>query len=564
MHVTFSYDEKYRVPASAKAAIVAPSLVSDRYVQLLPVYEAGPALAAGTRIPLERTAVPVELDRVSQSLDDLMVALGPDGANKNGALNELLRTSAANLDGNGDKLNGTVARPLDRAVDPVRQPRRPLRHREEPPVLHLDARHQQRAGAPAQLRPRDRRDPAERGAREPQGDPRQPRRRGRRGVGLRLGQPGAAQEQPRPRGHGDRTPSPRTVRPSPQLLENAPVALSNLQNAYHPETGTLDTRNNAKGLDDPLLLVCSILTGPDAARATRKLCDSLQEGAAAQAAHSAVAAERRCAAGQPAAERPRQPAWCRPHARRTARRLPMTYAVTRTSPRAPRRRTRRGRRAEPAVARRGSRVQRLRPAAPGRRRHRRRLVHRHGRVRRRARPRAPVVGQGQPGDRRLRRGHPGDRLDRDGPAAAARRRRAARQRDGRAQADLAPRREVRRARRPDRRAAPGPPRTGRPHPARAHEPQPRGRGGARRDVAAAQRWWRRAAEDHRGRAQQRAARPHRRRQGPRHAAEHLRRWTRRAEGRDRPGHRQHRPALGDAGEEPGQDRRRPSTSCPRA
>ena len=46
----------------------------------------------GRESRLERTAVPVELDRVSQSLDDLMVALGPDGANKDGALNELLRT----------------------------------------------------------------------------------------------------------------------------------------------------------------------------------------------------------------------------------------------------------------------------------------------------------------------------------------------------------------------------------------------------------------------------------------------------------------------------------------
>ena len=50
---------------------------------------------------------------------------------------------------------------------------------------------------------------------------------------------------------------------------------------------------------------------------------------------------------------------------------------------------------------------------------------------------------------------------------------------------------------------------GRPHPAVAHQPQPRGRGGPRRDVAAAQRWWRRPAEDHRGRAQQRAPWPHR-------------------------------------------------------
>jgi phospholipid/cholesterol/gamma-HCH transport system substrate-binding protein len=60
-----------------------------------------------------------------------------------------------------------------------------------------------------------------------------------------------------------------------EVLDNAPVALSNLQNAYHPQTGTLDTRNNAKGLDDPLLLLCSILTGPTHTGNT-KLCGSLK------------------------------------------------------------------------------------------------------------------------------------------------------------------------------------------------------------------------------------------------------------------------------------------------
>ncbi len=203
MHVTFSYDDKYRVPASAKAAIVAPSLVSDRYVQLLPVYQSGPALAAGTRIPLgahgsSRRARP----RVPEPRR-------PHGGARTRRRQQERRAqrAAAHLRGQPrrqrrqDQRHGP--RPLDRAVDPVRQPRRPLRHGEEPPVLHLDAGDEQRAGAAAQLRPRDRRDPAQRGAREPQGDAREPRCRRRRGVGLRLRQPRAAQEQPRPGGHRD-------------------------------------------------------------------------------------------------------------------------------------------------------------------------------------------------------------------------------------------------------------------------------------------------------------------------------------------------------------------------
>ena len=151
----------------------------------------GPALAAGTRIPLERTAVPVELDRISQSLDDLMVALGPDGANKNGALNEPAATpSAANLDGNGDKINGTV-HDLSTALSTLSGSRDDLFGT----VKNLQSFTSMLATNNAQVRRLNsdlatRRDPAQRGAREPQGDAREPRCRRRRGLGLRRRQPG--------------------------------------------------------------------------------------------------------------------------------------------------------------------------------------------------------------------------------------------------------------------------------------------------------------------------------------------------------------------------------------
>ncbi|MGZ6801398.1 MAG: MCE family protein [Mycobacteriaceae bacterium] len=106
--VTFEYDAKYRVPASAKAAVEAPSLVSDRYVQLFPAYTSGPVMQSGAQIGLDRTAVPVELDRISQSLDQLLVALGPTGANKNGAFQDLLHTGAQNLAGQGQNLHDTT------------------------------------------------------------------------------------------------------------------------------------------------------------------------------------------------------------------------------------------------------------------------------------------------------------------------------------------------------------------------------------------------------------------------------------------------------------------------
>jgi phospholipid/cholesterol/gamma-HCH transport system substrate-binding protein len=275
VHVTFSYDEKYRVPATAKAAIVAPSLVSDRYVQLLPVYEAGPALAAGTRIPVSRTAVPVELDRVSQSLDDLMVALGPDGANKDGALNQLLQTSAANLDGNGDKLNSTV-RDLSTALSTLSGSRDDLFGT----VKNLQSFTSMLATNNAQVR-RLNSDLATVAVQL--SEERENHKATLSSLGVAVDEVSGFVSDNRAllKSNLDRAVTvtgafAKNRQALAQVLENAPVALSNLQNAYHPETGTLDTRNNAEGFDDPLLLVCSILTGPTNTGNTR-LCDSLKK-----------------------------------------------------------------------------------------------------------------------------------------------------------------------------------------------------------------------------------------------------------------------------------------------
>jgi phospholipid/cholesterol/gamma-HCH transport system substrate-binding protein len=88
--------------------IVPPSIVGDRYLQLTPVWRSGPVLGDGARIPESRTAVPVEYDQIVSSLNDLDVALGPKGANAKGALSRLVDVGAANLDGNGRRLHDTV------------------------------------------------------------------------------------------------------------------------------------------------------------------------------------------------------------------------------------------------------------------------------------------------------------------------------------------------------------------------------------------------------------------------------------------------------------------------
>ena len=43
------------------AAIITPTLVADRFVQLVPAYSTGPALPDGGDIPIERSIVPVEM-----------------------------------------------------------------------------------------------------------------------------------------------------------------------------------------------------------------------------------------------------------------------------------------------------------------------------------------------------------------------------------------------------------------------------------------------------------------------------------------------------------------------
>jgi virulence factor Mce-like protein len=108
VRVEMTIDDDYDVPADADAVVLAPSLVSDRYVQFAPVYDGGPKMEDGDEVPLDRTGIPVELDAVYGALDELAAALGPTGANENGALSDLVDTGAANLEGNGDALNRTL------------------------------------------------------------------------------------------------------------------------------------------------------------------------------------------------------------------------------------------------------------------------------------------------------------------------------------------------------------------------------------------------------------------------------------------------------------------------
>ncbi|WP_067564825.1 MCE family protein [Nocardia acidivorans] len=103
--VVMSVDATVKIPADAIAALVNPQLITNRHVELTPAYTGdGPALAPNAHIPLPRTRVPVELDRILANFDKLGAAL--KGDNETGPMAS--RVLFPLLDGNGDRLRETL------------------------------------------------------------------------------------------------------------------------------------------------------------------------------------------------------------------------------------------------------------------------------------------------------------------------------------------------------------------------------------------------------------------------------------------------------------------------
>jgi phospholipid/cholesterol/gamma-HCH transport system substrate-binding protein len=97
-----------KIPSDAQAFIMAPNIVNDRFVQLNPPYTGGPVMPDHGSIPESRTAVPVSVDEVIDSLNQFALALGPSGANQHGALSALLHAAAVAFGSNGSALHSTL------------------------------------------------------------------------------------------------------------------------------------------------------------------------------------------------------------------------------------------------------------------------------------------------------------------------------------------------------------------------------------------------------------------------------------------------------------------------
>jgi phospholipid/cholesterol/gamma-HCH transport system substrate-binding protein len=106
--ITFHFDDKFKVPADAKAVVLSPSLVTSRAIQLTPAYTGGPELKDNAVIPQNRTAVPVEFDDFRVQLERLAETLQPTQPGGVSTLGSLVNTAADNLRGEGANIRDTV------------------------------------------------------------------------------------------------------------------------------------------------------------------------------------------------------------------------------------------------------------------------------------------------------------------------------------------------------------------------------------------------------------------------------------------------------------------------
>jgi phospholipid/cholesterol/gamma-HCH transport system substrate-binding protein len=262
--VTMSYDAKYKVPADAKAVIVSPAIVGDRFVQLTPVWTEGDdVLESGAELTTEDTAVPLELDEIYQSIDDLTVALGPEGANSKGALTNLLDSTAKNFAGQGDQFHQTIenlgkftgtlannkdelfgtAREMERFVRALSKNDKTVRRFNDSLVGAADLLADERTDLAAALK----------------------------NLGVAMDQVSSFVKENRDalskNIKGLNAVSKILVKQRAALDETlavAPTALTNLFHTYNPKTGTLDTRTSVgENINDltsnPARVLCAIL-----------------------------------------------------------------------------------------------------------------------------------------------------------------------------------------------------------------------------------------------------------------------------------------------------------------
>ena len=111
VRVEMEIDSKYRIEKSDEtfAQIVPISVISDRYVQLGPVFQGnGEYLADGDTLDTSVTQIPAELDDVFKQLKKLLDAIEPGKEGEPGALGDLIVQLNRTLDDRERDLQGTL------------------------------------------------------------------------------------------------------------------------------------------------------------------------------------------------------------------------------------------------------------------------------------------------------------------------------------------------------------------------------------------------------------------------------------------------------------------------
>ena len=82
--------------------------MASRTIQLSPPYTGGPVLEDGAVIPIDRTQVPVEYDELSDSLNRILIDLGPTPEQPQGPFGDVIESFADGLAGKGQQINTTL------------------------------------------------------------------------------------------------------------------------------------------------------------------------------------------------------------------------------------------------------------------------------------------------------------------------------------------------------------------------------------------------------------------------------------------------------------------------
>ncbi|SFC60472.1 virulence factor Mce family protein [Nocardioides terrae] len=277
--VTMHYADDVQVPADAKAVIVAPSVVGDRFVQLTPAYTRGPVLEDGAVLDTSRTAVPLELDDIYGSLDKLVVALGPTGANKNGALSDLLDQTAKNFGGEGTQVRQTIGDfgKLSKTLDDNKDALFGSAAQLQSFVSTLAQNDSTVRGFNTSLSRVSTMLEGERGDLAAS----------LRNLATALGDVTTFVRTNKDALHSDIGGLNRVAKvlvkrrnELNEVLDDAPLALDNLFHAYDPNAGTLDTSANLQStvgnvVNDPSLTMCTILNQADKSGSLCNLVDSV-------------------------------------------------------------------------------------------------------------------------------------------------------------------------------------------------------------------------------------------------------------------------------------------------